>query len=107
MKKDNIFKVVFFILMLTYLTLYFAGVSGYYEYKNYKKMTLTEEQIIKFEQDVKDGKEVNVEDYIVEDKKYYNNKIANTGKKISFAISDTMTKVLSETFKTISKFVME
>lgn len=107
MKKDNIFKIVFCILMLTYLTLYFAGVSGYYEYKNYKKMVLTEEQINKFEEDVKEGKEINVEDYIVEEKNSHNNKIANAGKRLSFTISSSMSKVLTKCFKVISKFITE
>ena len=107
MEKGKIIKFIFVSLLLIYLSLYFTGVSGYYEYKNYKKMSLTEEQIIKFEEDVKAGKNVNVEDYIVEEKKDYNNKIANTGKKISFTISGIMSKVLTETFKEISKFVTE
>jgi hypothetical protein len=107
MKKDNIFKIVFCILMLTYLTLYFAGVSGYYEYKNYKKMVLTEEQINKFEEDVKEGKEINVEDYIIEENSNHNNKIANTGKRLSFTISSSMSKVLTKCFKVISKFITE
>lgn len=107
MKADKIFKFVFCLLLLIYLTLYFTGVAGYYEYKNYKKMTLTEEQIEKFEEDVKNGKEVNVEDYIQEEKRDYNNKIANTGKKVSYTISNTLTKLLSSTFKHISKFITE
>lgn len=107
MKKDKIFKFAFCLLLLVYLTLYFSSISGYYEYKNYQKMTLTEEQIIKFEQDVKDGKEVNVEDYIVEERTDYNNKIADTGKRVSYTISDTMNKVLNKTFKVLSKFVTE
>ena len=107
MKRDKIFKFVFITLLLVYLSLYFAGVAGYYEYRNYKKMSLTEEQIEKFEQDVKDGKEVNVEDYIIEDKKPENNKIANLGKRISFTISGVLTKTLSSGFKTLSKFITE
>lgn len=107
MKKDNIFKIIFCILILTYLTLYFAGISGYYEYKNYKKMVLTEEQILKFEEDVKEGKEINVDDYIVEENNNHNNKIANIGKRLSFTISSSMSKVLSKCFKVISKFIAE
>ena len=107
MEKGKIFKYVFLILLLLYLSIYFTSVSGYYEYKNYKKMSLTEEQIVKFEEDVKAGKDVSVEDYIVEEKKDYNNKIANAGKRISYTISDVMAKVLEESFKEISKFVTE
>ncbi len=107
MKPDKIFKFVFFLLLLIYLTLYFTGIAGYYEYKNYKKMTLTNEQIEKFEEDVKSGKEVNVEDYITKEKKDYNNKISDAGKKVSFTISNTLSKLLTSTFKHISKFITE
>lgn len=107
MKKGKIFKAVFSIFLIVYLVIYLASASGYYEYKNYKKMSLTEEQIEKFEEDVKEGKEVNVEDYVVKDNAIYDNKIAKMGKKISFAISDTLTGVLSKSFKAISKFIIE
>lgn len=107
MKKDKIFKAVFSLSLIIYLVIYLASASGYYEYKNYKKMTLTEEQIEKFEEDIKEGKEVNVEDYVVKDNNVVDNKIAKMGKKLSFAISDTLTSVLSKSFKAISKFIVE
>ena len=91
MKPDKIFKFVFFLLLLIYLTLYFTG----------------NEQIEKFEEDVKSGKEVNVEDYITKEKKDYNNKISDAGKKVSFTISNTLSKLLTSTFKHISKFITE
>lgn len=107
MKKNNIFKIIFCLLMFIYLALYFASASGYYDYKNYKKMVLTEEQINKFEEDVKEGKQINIEDYIVVEKSVQNNKIANVGKKLSFAISSSLSKVLTKVFKTISKFITD
>ena len=107
MKKNKIFKYIFILLLITYLTLYFSGISGYYEYQNYQKMTLTEEQIAKFEQDVKDGKEVDVEDYIVEERIDYNNKLADTGKKLSFTISDTMNTILTKVFSFLAGFMTE
>lgn len=107
MKKTDIFKFIFFFLLIAYISLYFGSLSGYYEYKNYQKMTLTEEQIKRFEEDVKEGKEIDVEDYIVEEQPVHNNKIANTGKKLSYGISNALSKVLTKTFKTLSKFIDE
>lgn len=107
MKKTDIFKFLFFFLLIVYVCLYFTSLAGYYEYKNYKKMTLTAEQIEKFEEDVKAGKEVDVEDYVVEEKKVFNNKIANVGRRLSYDISSTLSKVLTKTFKTLSKFIDE
>lgn len=107
MKKNKIFKALFSLLLIVYLVIYVASSSGYYEYKNYKKMTLTEEQIEKFENDVKEGKEVNVEDYVIEETNVYDNRIAKVGKKLSFMISDTLSGVLSKSFKALSKFIVE
>ncbi len=107
MKKNNILKILFSLLLITYLTLYFSSVSGYYEYQNYKKMTLTQDQILKFEQDVKDGKKVDVEDYIQEEKTDYNNKIADTGKKFSYTVSNVMSNILTKAFSFLSKFITE
>lgn len=101
------FKWSLILLLVIYLALYFGTITGYYDYKNYKKMTLTNEQIIRFEKDVKAGKEVNVEDYLVKEDIAYNNKIANTGKRLSFMISGGMNKVLNKTFSLLGKFIEE
>ena len=81
--------------------------TGLYEYKNYKKMSLTSEQIEKFEQDVKDGKEINIDNYIVEEKKIHDNKIGKAGKYFSFKFSEALTNVLTKTFNFLSKFISE
>ena len=48
MSKDKIFKNLIIVLIVVYLGLYFAASVGYYDYKSYNKVALTEEQIIKF-----------------------------------------------------------
>lgn len=107
MKKEQVFKSTLVLLIVIYLGLYFAASVGYYDYKSYEKVALTEEQIKKFEEDVKNGKEVNVDDYIVKEKRVYNNKIGKLGKRVSFTVSDTVSKVLSKSFKTLSKFIID
>ena len=44
--------------------LYLSQSTGYFEYRNSKKVALTNKQIEKFEQDVKEGKNVDIENYI-------------------------------------------
>ncbi len=107
MNKVKIAKFVFCLFLVTYLTIYFSSMSGYYEFQNYQKMTLTQEQIKQFEQDVKDGKEVDVEDYIVKERTDYNNKIANAGKRVSYTISDTISSLLTKVFTYLSSFISE
>ncbi len=98
-------KPIFILLFFSYMMIYILSAAGYYEYKNYEKMILTEEQIRKFEDDVKAGLDVDVTDYIKEEKVNHNNKIANTGKKLSALISSMMTKGMTESFKVLSKLV--
>lgn len=75
----KIFHLFIWFLFLSFLVLYFAQAGGYYEDLNNKKASLTEEKIKQFEQDVKDGKEIKVENYIVNIKKDYSNKISDFG----------------------------
>ena len=56
-------------LFLSFLVLYFAQAGGYYEDVNNKKASLTEEKIKQFEEDVKNGKKIEVENYVVNIKK--------------------------------------
>jgi hypothetical protein len=105
MNKEKLFKTIFMLLLIIYLCIYFSSVSGLYEYKNYKKVSLTSEQINKFEQDIKDGKPINIDNYIIEERTMHNNKLGNMGKKLSYTISDSMKKVLSTSYDFLSKFV--
>lgn len=78
---------ILFILFLMFLTLYISQASGYYEYEVSRKTSFTEEQIKRFEQDVKDGKEIDIESYIEHTNKNYQNKLSNSALNISEAIS--------------------
>ena len=64
------------------------------------KRNLTEAQIIKFEEDVKNGVEIDLNDYVVKEKTY-NNKVTDINKKISHFISSISKKVFEYVFKSI------
>lgn len=99
--KINLFKGIFLILLFTFTTLYIASYNGYYEYSNNKKVTLTNEKIKEFEEDVKNGKKIDLENYIVMEK---NNK-KRIGLKLSLLIEKKTNKALRETFKVLSKMI--
>lgn len=105
MDKEKIFKSVFILLLIIYLCLYFSDKSGLYDYKNYKKVSLTNEQIRHFEQDIKDGKPINIDNYMIEEKNFKNNKLGNMSKKLSYTISDTLENILSSSYDFLSKLV--
>ena len=56
--QTKIFRLLLGISFTIYITTYISNKYGYYEYKKHEQATLTQEQIKKFEQDVKAGKEI-------------------------------------------------
>ena len=105
--KYKIFKWSFMFLLVIFLTLYFSQLTGYYEYQNYQKMVMTEEQIMQFEQDIKDGQEVDIKDYVVNINRDYDNSLSNLGMNISNIISNTVKNGIIKLFSGISGMVNE
>lgn len=103
--KNKIFKFVFMVFFLSFLVIYFSELTGYYEYQNHKKATLTEEQIRKFESDVASGKEVDINEYLVVNNTTYNNNLSKLTSKLSDSISNIVESGVESTFKFLSKLV--
>ncbi len=72
-----------------------------YKYKLTEKKELTEKQIEKFENDIKNGIEIDIDEYIVKDKDY-SNKITKTNKKISNTISRFFKKIFEYFLRNIN-----
>ena len=106
-KKNKIFKYIFMIFFFSFLVVYFSEITGYYEYQNFKKKNLTEEQIKKFESDVASGKEVDINDYIVVNNVKYNNKLSKATSMLSDGISNIIESGVEQTFKFLSRFIDE
>lgn len=106
-KKYKLFKVVLYGLMFIYLVIFISADAGYYEYKIHKKTVLTEEQIKKFDADVKNGEYIDINEYIVKDNYTYNNKLSNLAIKVSDKISNVVSGGVKSTFKFLSKFMDE
>lgn len=78
------------ILFAIFITLYISQATGYYDYEQYKRIELTKEKIAQFEKDIKEGKEINVKNYLDTVKYDYNNSAARSGLKISNFIQDSV-----------------
>ncbi len=78
-KKKNYFFIGLKILFVTFIFLYVANESGYYQSKLSKKTQLTNESIKKFEQDIKENKPIDVNDYVIRNDADYSNKTTDTG----------------------------
>lgn len=103
MKKINIFSILI-TLIIIYLILYFANITGYYEYTNYNKTTLTNEQIKKFEEDIKMGNNIDINDYVVK-KIDYQNKISKFNKEVSKTVNKVFKNFIQKTLDYLNKIV--
>lgn len=89
-KGTKMFFFVLFILFIIYVGLYVASVSGYYESKLQRRTYLTNEEIKKFENDLKMGKDVSLKKYISNKDFNYNNKISKAGLSFSSNVEKFM-----------------
>ncbi len=94
-KKNNWFKKIMIVLIIIFLGLYIASVSGYYEAQVSNKVALTDEAIRDFERDVLEGKTVDINTYIQNEDVDYSNKFTKTGENVAQAIIDIITKCFS------------
>ena len=106
-RKNKIFKFLIVFLFVIYMTIYVSQLTGYYEFKNYQKTTLTKEQISKFEDDVKNGKNVKLTDYVVNTNKHYQTRLKKMGYDLSEFISKMVNKGINSSFDFLIKLVDE
>ncbi len=105
-KGKNIVRIIIFTLLILYSTLYVMQALGYYEYSNNKTNTLTNEAIKKFEDDVKQGKNIKASDYVKKNVNY-NNKISKSGLALSNLVETIFDNAMEFIFKEISKAIDE
>ena len=105
MNKKKIFKFVLFTLILSFIISYIIEESGYYEYQLQNKTKLTEESIKQFEQDVKDNKNIDINNYVVNTNINYTNKFTKATNKLSININKYLKKAIEGFFNIINKFV--
>ena len=103
--KNRLFKVLFWIFFISFMIIYFSEITGYYEYKNYQKTVMTNEQIKKFENDIKNGKNVKPDSYLLTDTTKYDNKLSDMANSLSNSISKIVKGSVENTFKLIGNLV--
>lgn len=106
-KLNKIFRYAIFVSFVTFFALYLSQSTGYFEYRNSKKVALTNKQIEQFEQDVKAGKNIDIEKYIDVNNQNYQNAISKTGLTISNATEKAIQKIINGSFKVLGDLVGE
>lgn len=104
-KKKNPVLISLAILFIVYMALFITQSTGYYELKQHNRMVMTNENMKKFENDVKQGKDISIEDYIDTTKKDYSSRVGDIGNKTSSLIEKVMTKGIKTSFGMLGKLL--
>jgi hypothetical protein len=95
----KILRKCFLLVFLIFTVLYISEGAGYFEYSQHKNMVLTSEKIQEFEEDVKNGKNIDIENYVDVASKDYSNKVSNLGLDISELVNDFVIDGFNSLFK--------
>lgn len=104
---NKLIKLIILIICFAFVISYIIYETGYYEYKLQSRTVLTKEQMEKFEQDVNEGKNVDLNDYLVETEKDYTNNLTDTTIKVSSTVNSYIKKGVELLFKQVNKLVQE
>lgn len=105
MNRKKIFKNIFWLLFIGYIVCFVISESGYYEYKLQKRTVMTNESMQRFEEDIKEGKDVSLEDYVVSSEKDYTTTLTRTTNKVSTSVNSVLKKGIEGVFKVLGSFV--
>ena len=105
--KNNFITIILILAFTIFVASYFIEKTGYYDYKLQEKTILTNEQIKKFEQDLKEGKEVDIEEYLKKNEKDYSNKFTTNVTKVTLTTNKYLKKGIESIFGILDDFVKE
>lgn len=103
--KNKIFLFFGLTFFVFFAILLLAESQGYYKNRNEKAKTLTEEQIKEFEEDIKEGKDIDIKKYVLYEDKDYTNNISNNIYKISLKLEGVVDDVIKMIFNGASTMV--
>lgn len=98
--KKKVIRYSVIAVTVIFLMFYFLG-GKMYNYRLTEKKILTEEQIAKFEEDVKNNVEIDLNDYVYKENDYSNN-VTRINDKISRAIEKGFKKMFEYLLKNIN-----
>ena len=103
--KNKIILVLFLSLVIFYAILLIAQKEGYYQSRNEKAKVLTEKQIKEFEQDVKNGKSVDIRKYVLYEDRDYSNNLSHNIYNISLKLESIFDSGIKFVFNGVGKTV--
>lgn len=105
MKKKHLIKNIALFICLIFMCSYVVSKSGYYEYSMQSKKNLTDIEIKQFESDIKEGKYVDITDYLKKKQTDYTSPLTRITIKISRNINNYLKEGLESMFNIVGKLV--
>ena len=100
-KKKKVFlNYLIIFLFVVYMFLFVASKNGYITNEKRNNLYFTNEQIQKFEKDIEEGKDIDVESYIKEKKDY-----TNSFSKLGYNVSNGVVYIVNNSLREIFSFV--
>ena len=94
------------VFIILFFALYISQYTGYYGYSSSEQNILTDDAIKRFEEDIRAGKNIDTNNYLVEEKNY-SNKISRLGMKTSSFIEKSFKKGINIIFRELSDAVSD
>ena len=105
MKNIKIFRSILVTLFLIFLALYFSSNAGLIDYQAKHQTVMTEESIKQFEDDVRNGNDIDVKKYVKKNDKEYDNFLSRETLKLSNSIGKGVEGILKFVFKKFEKVI--
>ena len=103
--KNKVFLFIISTFFIFFVVLLLAQSEGYYQNKNEKAKALTDEQIKEFEQDVSNGKSIDIRKYVLYEEKDYSNNVSKDIYKISLKLENVVDKTLKLIFNNAASVI--
>ena len=100
-------KILLILICFSFVVSYIIYETGYYEYKLQNRAVLTKEQMEQFESDVNNGKDVTLNDYVVDSRVDYSNKLTNITVKVNNKVNKYIKKSIESIFKILNSFISD
>ena len=101
--KNNILGIIGLTLLFSFIGLYFASNAGYIDHNSKSKSILTEKEIKRFEDDVRNNRPIDINNYVVDKEAKYNNKLSEATLKTSNFIGSVVEGALKFVLKNLDR----
>ena len=105
MKHKRFLKFLIYSIIMLFLFSYVVEKSGYYEYNLQQQKILTEDSMKRFERDIEKGEDIDINNYLEENKINYSNKLTDTMSSVNISINNYLKKTISNAFKILGKLI--